>query len=114
MKYNEWIEKYKPIENPNGGGIVFETYGFDVGFVAVQNPLCVWTDMDDGEDAFINSGIHLVNRVGYYVCAVPFEEDEFIQIVLEHRIDNEDGTMTVVDGEGNFIERLDPDGFHLD
>jgi hypothetical protein len=112
MTYAEWVEKYKPIKNPFTGNrdYFFDADGKAGEFVAKQNPLCVWTDMDDGEDNFIESGFHRVNRVGNCICEIPFNEDEFIQILLEHKIFNDDGTVTIVDEYGDIVGRYDEDG----
>jgi hypothetical protein len=57
LKYEEWLEKYKPIkntiaENPSFDETMFETYGPEYEFVKTQNPKCIWTfyadnDVDD-------------------------------------------------------------------
>lgn len=85
----EWTVTYKPIKNPvtadaSCDGEMFETYGDDLAFVMNQNPLCVWTYVDDDNGIpCIVSGYHLVNRIGYFVTENPFEEgsDIYVDIV---------------------------------
>lgn len=75
----EWQEKYQPIENhmdPFGSwdGTMFETYGGELEFVSSQSPNLIWTWIVDGDDSTVVSGFHTVNRMGYFVCKVPFEK----------------------------------------
>lgn len=86
MDYFDWVEKYKPLPNhltkvPDNE--MFETYGKELKFVQSQPHNKVWTLMDgadDSDETFISSGIHFVNRLGYYVTEVAFEDDEIIQV----------------------------------
>lgn len=85
MTHADWVTKYKPLPNhltraaDNG---MFETYGKELKFVQTQPHNKVWTLMDceDSDETFISSGIHFVNRLGYYVTEVAFDEDEIIQV----------------------------------
>jgi hypothetical protein len=80
----EWVQRFKPIKNPIApsqgyNDSFFETYGKDLDFVRAARdkfPNTIWTMLDDG---FIVSGYHYVNRQGYFICEVPFEDgEEFI------------------------------------
>ena len=75
-QFEAWDAKYKPIENKLSGCYKFETYGEELDFVRSQDPKCIWTlvDGDDG-NLYISNGYHLVNRINYFVTAVPFEGD---------------------------------------
>jgi hypothetical protein len=96
MNIEKWIEKYKPLVNhldegaswqdENGEGIMFETYGDEEQFVFAQDSAKVWTyvDGDDGNTYLIN-GRHLVNRIGYFVCEVPYDE----ALIYEIRVNDE-------------------------
>jgi len=82
----QWTESYRPIRNPidpdaSCGGDMFETFGEDLEFVRRQNPNCIWTyaDADNGEP-FIQSGYHLVNRIGYFITEIPVKSGEWIQV----------------------------------
>ena len=68
----------------DGPGCLFETYGEERAFVMRQDPLTVWTlvDGDDG-DLYVISGPHFVNRIGYFVSAVPIAEGVTMQVHIE-------------------------------
>jgi hypothetical protein len=76
--------------NPTAGwacgeaaGCLFETFGEELAFVRRQDPRTVWTliDGDDG-DQYLQSGFHVVNRLGYLVSTVPVPEGATIQVHL--------------------------------
>ena len=94
MSLEEWEAKYKPIsnhldnnasfQNEEGIGIMFETYGDELEFVRNQNPNTIWTYCHgDNNCSYISSGYHLFNRLGYFITAEPWAEDEDIQIVTQ-------------------------------
>lgn len=92
----EWFEQFKPIPNYlddyasfNDGehGYMFETYGEELEFVKAQEPNRIWTycDGDDG-GTYISDGYHVVNRIGYFVTTVPYDDKQYYQItVIEGR-----------------------------
>lgn len=85
MSYEQWAEKYRPIENPNAdhGGNSFDTHDpKDVAFIAGTDPLKIWTSGDGDGYYFINSGWHFVNRLEYYVTEVPYDDSEIVQVLL--------------------------------
>ena len=94
MTMEEWEAKYKPIinhldenasfQNENDEGIMFETYGEELEFVRSQNPLCIWTyHHGESNSSYIGSGYHLVNRLGYFITEIPFEENQIIDIIVQ-------------------------------
>lgn len=91
MTTDEWDEKYKPIknqfdDNASWGGIMFETYGEEYDFVIMVNeeaPDRVWTIVNDGDQSWVTSGWHYVNRLGYVITELP--------------------------ADANFIDAFDPD-----
>lgn len=83
MTFEEWVEKYKPLKNEYGEVALFETYGSDIDFLNKQNPDCIWTLEDTGDGAFIASGVHFVNRIGYYVTEIPVSKTEHIFVNIE-------------------------------
>lgn len=94
---SEWEATYKPIKNENNewGGTysAFETYSPEVDFVWSQPDNLVWTEIDGDEGSYIIAGKHYVNRLQYYVCEVPWtNEDETVVISLEIQCDDCDGT----------------------
>jgi hypothetical protein len=89
---DEWFEQFKPIPNHldenasfNDGeqGYMFETYGDEVEFVKSQDSNRIWTysDGDDG-GTYISDGYHVVNRIGYFVTAVPYDDKQYYEIQL--------------------------------
>jgi hypothetical protein len=80
MKYERWVEEFKPIVNPfrddaEIDGYVFATHGEEQAFVRSQPPENVWTfvvcDGPRSATWLIASGVHWVNRMGYLVTARP-------------------------------------------
>ncbi len=89
---DEWFKQFKPIPNHldenasfNDGehGYMFETYGDEVEFVKSQDSNRIWTysDGDDG-GTYITDGYHVVNRIGYFVTTVPYDDKQYYQIQL--------------------------------
>lgn len=97
MNFEQWQEKYKPIHNhldPNasfqddtGQGIMFETFGAEWVFVQAIDPRYVWTYGDE-DGGYIVAGRRFVNRLGYFVCSVPHEGDEWETIDLNDDTDD--------------------------
>lgn len=76
LDWQYWEDTFQPItnhfdENAAYDGCLFETYGQEVAFVAEQAPGTVWTLLDTDEGLVLNSGFHLVNRIGYIVTERP-------------------------------------------
>lgn len=90
MTWDEFCTEFHPIPSridmQSAGGIsesngktethyMFETYGEDLEFVknrSNSHPGTVWTYLDDGNGGtMIGDGMHVVNRLGYYVTALP-------------------------------------------
>jgi len=80
MNYEQWEEKYKPINNPFTENNLFETFGEEYDFIERVNPLNVWTLVDGEDGTYIVEGLHYVNRVGYFVTGVP-HNNEGIEIL---------------------------------
>jgi hypothetical protein len=96
MTEDEWYEIYQPKNNhidPDGAswsGTMFETYGEEVEFVQSTPENFVWTLVEvDGKGILVN-GYSYVNRLGYFVCEVPWKDDEFFEIVAYDYGDDED------------------------
>jgi hypothetical protein len=89
---DEWFEQFKPIPNHldenasfNDGdqGYMFETYGDEVEFVKAQEPNRIWTYSDgDNGGTYISDGYHVVNRIGYFVTTVPYDDKQYYQITV--------------------------------
>jgi hypothetical protein len=84
IEMGDWFEKYKPIENPNGGSgpafgdkiQMFETYGADFKKVQDTDPKKLWTLLDCDGHLIISPGFHIVNRLGYYITEVEWEHED--------------------------------------
>jgi hypothetical protein len=87
LTWKEWQERFKPIKNhfaKNDPDLeMFETYGEEVEFViskAEENKVWTWADGD--YSSFVSNGYHYVNRIGYYVCEVPYDNDTEYEIIV--------------------------------
>jgi hypothetical protein len=90
----EWELHFKPIKNhldltgnASFDGIMFETYEHEYDYVAAiggQNPNKIWTlvDAEDGETIIIN-GWAFVNRIGYFITEVPYDDRLDIVVYLD-------------------------------
>jgi hypothetical protein len=89
----EWFEQFKPIPNhidenasfqtDEGVGYMFETYGEELEFIEQQPSNTVWTYGDgDSGNSYIWSGQKIINRIGYFVTTVPFDESKDYQMLL--------------------------------
>lgn len=78
-------KKYKPIknhldDNASFNGLMFETYGEELEYVKAQPNNKIWTYCDDGENGWLSTGFHLVNRLGYVICQEPWTEDAEVHL----------------------------------
>lgn len=97
---DQFHDEFKPVdnhitENSSFNGKMFETYGADFEFVQSQDPSKVWTIVE-GEEMTYSSGLHFVNRIGYFVCEVPVPEGTDIEVNVDDDLDR--------DEEGNIID----------
>ncbi len=88
---DEWVTAFKPKVVPNNvdsggfgygrGDTLFETYGESLKIVQDAPPRHVWTllDGDDGNLCIV-SGMHFVNRIGYFITEASCDEDKFYTI----------------------------------
>lgn len=77
MDSDDFDDKFRPVKNPhdrNAGwdGCLFGTNGAELNFVRSQPANKVWTLSSHGT---LISGFHVVDRVGYVVTELPWEED---------------------------------------
>ena len=88
---DEFIEKYKPIKNHfesrNGAwnDTEFETFGKELEYVLEyfhKHPLNVWTHIECDADCIL-SGMHFVNRMGFFITEVPVESGQPIEVTVE-------------------------------
>lgn len=82
--YDLWIDKYRPILNtlqPDGAdgpfdGTMFETFGEELDLVRERGgPNCIWTLVsgDEGREIIV-AGMRHVNRLGYFITGIPWED----------------------------------------
>lgn len=105
MTYEQWIDKFKPIQNhitPDSsfGGEMFETYGDDLEYVLQvarkTNGLLVWTYIDGDGGTYIVEGYRLVNRIGYFVTQVPYDDSDAYEIQVSEDEDSDETASEVV------------------
>ena len=79
MTFEEWKEKYKPFTD------------FPVDWVENPNPNTVWT-MKAGDNGYeyLQSGVHYVNRIGYYETEVPYNDGEYVFITISEGYDEDE------------------------
>lgn len=88
LTYDDFVDIYKPINNSIANkdytfeSNTFETYGEEEAFVYAQPDNLVWTEVDGDNGIYIIAGKHYVNRIHYYVCEVPFTNDNE-EVVVE-------------------------------
>jgi hypothetical protein len=88
MKEQSWFDKYKPIknhfdDNASFDGYMFETYGEEWEFVKSQPLNTIWTFIHgDYDTLFLDSGMHIVNRIGYFVTTNPYPDDTVVEVVI--------------------------------
>jgi hypothetical protein len=76
---------------------MFETYGEEVEFVQSTPENFVWTLVEvDGKGILVN-GYSYVNRLGYFVCKVPWKDEEFYEILAYDYDDEEVDEMLTKD-----------------
>ena len=76
--WSEWKRKYNPIKNHFAklpDETTFETYGEDVEFVHKADNKYVWTWIQGEMCDLIIAGYHHVNRLGYYITELPWEDE---------------------------------------
>lgn len=121
LTWDEWVEKFKPIKNhitkyaePDSQYQSFETYGAEVEYVQTKiDDRLVWTFGDGDMCTYLSNGYHYINRVSYYVCTVPYEEDTEYQIIVsteeECKCYKEDGYEYTLPNGQVVTENGDPD-----
>ncbi|CAB4185211.1 hypothetical protein UFOVP1130_15 [uncultured Caudovirales phage] len=96
MTVEQWEDKYKPVMNhldkdaswgtDDEGGVLYDYTGAEGDYVmkvASVQPHKVWTWVDGDDGSYIVDGYHWVNRIGYFITAIPSEFDEDITIKVD-------------------------------
>jgi transposase len=94
--WDTFEKRYKPVKNKfrNDGEYGFETYGEELEYIQEADPNYVWTWVQGDMSDIIVPGKQYVNRLAYYVCEVPWtDEDEYVllSVEVECYCYNEDG-----------------------
>jgi hypothetical protein len=84
-------EQFKPKKNHlnKHGELQYETYGDDWEFIKTQDPRYVWTWVQGDMSDLLVNGIAYVNRLSYYVCEVPWDEDKDYCVLLSVEVECE-------------------------
>lgn len=86
-EFELWLATFKPQKNPinpraNMDGCLLETYGAELAHVKAvlaAEPDRVWTIVEgDNGKWYVSQGYHYVNRVGYLISEVPYDETNVI------------------------------------
>jgi len=88
LNEDAFVALFKPQPNHlnSDAGWRFETFGPEAEHIRRQRERTVWTLVDaEGEFHWV-SGCHLVNRLGYAVCAVPVPDGVAVQVRLHDDI----------------------------
>ena len=95
--WDEWAKKFKPIKNhlsKDPDEKMYETYGEEVEFVQKADNRYIWTYLQGDESDLVCAGYHYVNRLGYYISEIPWEnEDDYALLSVQEECEcyNEDG-----------------------
>jgi len=93
---DEYLVRFKPVLNHFDGtagfdGCLFETFGEELAYVQAQNRHVVWTVIDCDGQLLIESGFHIVNRLGYLIATEPTEQGHTYSIICEDLTEGDDG-----------------------
>ena len=108
--WDEWEAKFKPIKNHmvnDPDQQMFETYGEEVDFVCTQDNKHVWTWIQGDMSDLIVAGYHYVNRLGYYITEIPWEDEDdyaLLSVEVECECYKEDGYEDGEFGDANCPE----------
>jgi hypothetical protein len=115
LSYEEWVKRFKPIRNdlnPQGSynGYMFETFGKEldavVKYLNDNKRFQIWTLIAEDDHLWIANSYHFVNRVGYFITEVPYEDSgETIEVILSEPrygveiVDQANTSFQVIDRE---------------
>jgi hypothetical protein len=85
--WKAWEDKFKPIKNhfsKDPDETMFETYGEEVEFIQKADNKYIWTYLQGDMSDLICAGYHYVNRLGYYISSIPWEnEDDYVLLSVQ-------------------------------
>jgi hypothetical protein len=82
----EWETKFKPKQNhlSKFECKMYETYGEEYDYIKSLDPKYVWTNVQGDMSDLLVAGVAWVNRLSYYVCEIPWEdEDDSVLLSVE-------------------------------
>ena len=90
----QWEAFFRPVPNTisdepswqdlDGGGIMFSTSGEEHEFVCDHNlKRQVWTWVDGDDGTYIVNGYSFVNRIGYFVTEIPYDDGDSWEIKID-------------------------------
>jgi hypothetical protein len=113
--WSAWEDKFKPIKNHfrnDPDEQMFETYGEEVDFVSNYDNKYVWTYLQGDMSDLIVAGYHYVNRLGYYISSVPWEdEDDYALLSVQEECECYDENREDNDGEFGDAECPECEGY---
>lgn len=83
MSYSDWDDKYRPLRNKHGDLMDVDPRGSNISqedFNIARSENRMWTLLDGEKDPIITNGFHYVNRLDHYVCEVPYDSNELIEV----------------------------------
>jgi hypothetical protein len=84
LTWEAFDEQFKVLKNKDDEPIMYETYGDEDAFVRLFiDQKRVWTYTDIGSGSVVSEGYHFVNRLGYYITELPYEDDTEYEIDLQ-------------------------------
>jgi hypothetical protein len=113
--WGKWEDKFKPIKNhfaKDPDETMFETYGEEVDFVVKADNKYVWTWIQGDMSDLIVAGYHYVNRLGYYISSIPWEnEDDYALLSVQEECECYDENREDNDGEFGDAECPECEGY---
>lgn len=81
LDHDGWVEKFQPHLDEYGAPKAYDTHEH-WGIIQNTPHNLVWTRVDGDMSDLIIQGVAWVNRLEYYICAIPWSEDEDEAVLL--------------------------------
>lgn len=88
---DEFDSKYTMVknhldDNASLDGCMFETYDDQVKYIAsLADTKTVWTYLEGDDDCYFVTGMHFVNRLGYFITTEPYTQECEVKLNLFER-----------------------------
>ena len=85
--WSEWEARFKPKQNHfrDHEERMFETYGEEWEYIQSLDPKYVWTNVQGDMSDLLIPGVAYVNRLCYYVCEIPWENEDDVCLLSVER-----------------------------